>query len=125
MRKWVTEDWQFELTATEGSARSCRLGIERGNRFVFSYGCPEGICPRVMMEVLTWCEVIRCGGDFTCRGEKERYQMDLTCPCAHPLSPEGRAGQPGRSGEAPAEPSPARGLGRTGRADCHLAQGVL
>ena len=82
MKKRVTEDWQFELTATEGSARSCRLGIERGDRFVFSYGRPEGICPMAMMEVFTGCEVIRCGGDFTFRGEKERYQMDLTCPCA-------------------------------------------
>ncbi len=81
MRKWITEDWEFTLTATEGQASQCRLGIEKGDRFVFSYGCPEGICPRVMGELFTWCEVIRCGGDFTYRGEKEKYEMALRCPC--------------------------------------------
>lgn len=81
MKKWVVEDWQFELTALEGKAENCRLGIETGDKFVFSYGCPEGICPRVMNDLFTWCEVIRCGGDFTHRGEKEKYKMLITCPC--------------------------------------------
>ena len=81
MRKWVVEDWKFELTAKEGKAGKCRLGIEKGDAFSFSYECPEGICPRVMMQVYTWCEVIRCGGDFTYRGAKDKYEMDLTCPC--------------------------------------------
>ena len=81
MQKWVVEDWQFELTAIEGSASKCRIGIEKGDRFVFSYECPAGICPRVMADLFAWCEVIRCGGDFTYRGEKEKYEMDLVCPC--------------------------------------------
>ncbi len=81
MRKWVTEDWQFELTAFDGKAANCRLGIEKGDKFVFSYECPAGMCPRVMAQVYTWCEVIRCGGDFTHRGSKEKYEMDLACPC--------------------------------------------
>lgn len=81
MKKWVTEDWQFELTAVEGKAADCRLGIETGDRFIFSYECPEGICPRVMIELFTWCEVIRCGSDFTYRGQKEKYEMDMSCPC--------------------------------------------
>lgn len=81
MRKWVVEDWQFELTAFEGKAAHCRLGIEKGDKFVFSYECPAGMCPRVMTQVYTWCEVIRCGGDFTYRGVKEKYEMDLACPC--------------------------------------------
>ncbi len=81
MRKWITEDWQFELVATDGKAADCRLGIEVGDRFVFEYGCPEGICPRVMGELFTWCEVIRCGGDFTYRGARERYELDVVCPC--------------------------------------------
>lgn len=81
MQKWVTEDWKFELTVIEGKAKHCRLGLEKGDRFVFSYGCPEGICPRVMIDLFTWCEVIRCGGDFTYRGEKEKYEIDLKCPC--------------------------------------------
>lgn len=40
MQKWCTEDWQFELTATEGKAGHCRLGLEKGDKFVFSYECP-------------------------------------------------------------------------------------
>lgn len=81
MQKWVTEDWKFELEVTSGKAGHCRLGLETGDKFVFSYGCPEGICPRVMADVFTWCEVIRCGGDFTKRGEKKKYEMNLCCPC--------------------------------------------
>lgn len=79
MRKWCVEDWEFSLTVTEGKAAQCRL--ETGDRFVFSYECPGGICPRVMAEMYTWCEVIRCGGDFTHRGEAEKYEMDRLCPC--------------------------------------------
>ncbi|MBQ4599523.1 MAG: hypothetical protein IJB19_06390 [Clostridia bacterium] len=81
MKKWIVEDWEFELTAMDGKAAHCRLGIEKGDKFVFSYACPEGMCPRVMIEVFTWCEVIRCGGDFTYRGSKDKYEMDLLCPC--------------------------------------------
>ena len=61
MKKWMAEDWQFELTVTEGKAEHCRLGIEKGDRFIFSYECAAGICSRVMMEVFTWCEVIMTG----------------------------------------------------------------
>ncbi|MBS6833380.1 MAG: hypothetical protein KH216_11285 [Clostridiales bacterium] len=79
MRKWCIEDWQFELTATAGQAGHCRLGLEKRDTFVFSYACPDGMCPKTMSNVYTWCEVIRCGGDFTYRGEKEKYEMDLPC----------------------------------------------
>ena len=81
MKKWGVEDWEFELTVTDGKAANCRLGIETGDTFVFSYECPSGMCPRVMNELFTWCEVIRCGGDFTYRGMTEKYEMDLPCPC--------------------------------------------
>lgn len=59
MKKWVVEDWKFELATIDGKAGNGRLGIEKGDRFVFSYECPAGICPRVMPELVTWCEVIR------------------------------------------------------------------
>ena len=81
MKRWVVEDWAFELTAIEGIASNCRLGIEKGDRFVFSYECPAEMCPRVMIELFTWCEVIRCGGDFTFRGMRDKYEMDFQCPC--------------------------------------------
>ena len=81
MKKWVVEDWKFELTLIEGKATDCRLGFEKGDKFIFTYGCPEGMCPRVMAQVYTWCEVIRCGGDFTHRGSKDKYEMNFFCPC--------------------------------------------
>ena len=81
MKKWVVEDWEFELTAIEGKAGHCRLGLEKGDKFTFTHECPAGMCPRVMEQVYTWCEVIRCGGDFTYRGSKEKYGMNLVCPC--------------------------------------------
>jgi len=28
-----------------------------------------------MIEMFTWCEVIRCGGDFTYRVEAKKYEM--------------------------------------------------
>ena len=59
MKKWVTEDWKFELIAFEGKAANCRLGLEKGDSFVFAYECPQGMCPRVMSEIYTWCEVIK------------------------------------------------------------------
>lgn len=39
------------------------------------------MCPRVMTELFTWCEVIRCGGDFTYRGFTQKYEMEFPCPC--------------------------------------------
>jgi hypothetical protein len=68
MRKWMAEDWEFEAAVTSGIARNCRLGLEEGDRFTFQYECPA-------------CEVIRCGGDFTYRGCKEKYELDFSCPC--------------------------------------------
>ena len=79
MNKWVTEDWGFEITVTRGKAGHCRLGLQEGDKFRFEYGTPAGFCPKTTGTVYTWCEVIRCGGDFTLRGSKDRYAMDLAC----------------------------------------------
>lgn len=81
MKKWMAEDWAFEVTVTAGEAKNCRIGIEAGDVFSFQYACPADFCPRAMMEIFTWCEVVRCGGDFTYRGCREKYEMDLECPC--------------------------------------------
>lgn len=79
MQKWVTEDWEFHLKVVGGKAGHCRLGLESGDEFVFSYGCPAGMCPKTMTQVYTWCEVIRCGGDFTYRGEKNKREIFIPC----------------------------------------------
>ena len=94
MRKWIEEDWQFSVEAVLGEAKDCRVGIEKGDVFTFEYACPGGFCPRAMADIHTWCEVIRCGGDFTFRGSKEKYAMEIDCPCgcirfrlsAHPIN---------------------------------------
>lgn len=36
MNKWMTEDWKFELTAVDGRAEDCRLGIEKGDKICCS-----------------------------------------------------------------------------------------
>ena len=82
MNKWIAEDWEFELTVIEGKAKQCRQGLEKGDKFIFQYGCPADLCQRAMIELYTWCEIIRCGGDFTHRGhENEKYKLTFTCPC--------------------------------------------
>ena len=37
MKKWMAEDWEFELVVTRGMARDCRLGLETGDTFLFKY----------------------------------------------------------------------------------------
>ena len=82
MNKWIVEDWEFEITVTEGKAEQCRSGLEKGDKFTFQYEFPANFCPRALIELFTWCEVIRCGGDFTHRGyDNEKYKMDMHCPC--------------------------------------------
>ena len=81
MNKWIVEDWAFDVEVIEGEADNCRLGLERGDTFHFEYETPQGFCPRVISEIFTWCEVIRCGGNFTYRGSKEKYRIEIPCPC--------------------------------------------
>ena len=81
MQKWMAEDWEFELTVIEGKARHCRIGLEKGDKFIFQYACPADICPRVMIELYPLCMVISCGGDWTYRGCEKKYEMDMKCPC--------------------------------------------
>jgi uncharacterized repeat protein (TIGR04076 family) len=81
MNKWIVEDWAFDVEVIGGEACNCRLGLEKGDVFHFEYETPQGFCPRALTEIFTWCEVVRCGGNFTYRGAKEEYQMEIPCPC--------------------------------------------
>ena len=81
MNKWIAEDWAFEIEVIDGTARNCRLGLEKGDKFFFEYETPMGFCPKALIEIFTLCEVIRCGGDFTYRGAEEKYNIELPCPC--------------------------------------------
>ena len=81
MNKWIIEDWAFDVEVICGEAKNCRLGLEKGDLFHFEYETPQGFCPRAMAEIYTWCEVVRCGGDFTYRGAKDKYKIEIHCQC--------------------------------------------
>ena len=81
MNKWIKEEWSFRVEVTDGYAKDCRLGLEKGDFFSFEYETPQGFCPRAISEIYTYCEIIRCGGNFTYRGSKEKYSIDVSCPC--------------------------------------------
>ena len=71
MKKWLAEDWEFEITVIKGQAKACRMGLEAGDRFVCQYECPAGFCPKTMPVLHTLCEIMRCGGDYRLRGRAD------------------------------------------------------
>lgn len=79
MRKWLREDWKFTVSVTSGQAEQYRLGLETGDSFTFWYECPGGFCPKTMGILYTYCEIIRCGGNFVHRGGKDPYELDFRC----------------------------------------------
>ena len=79
MQPWIHEDWEFTLTVLDGSARSCRIGLEAGDTFTFRYALPAGICPKTVPQLHTLCEIIRCGGDFVHRGSPDPLCIDFPC----------------------------------------------
>ena len=32
VKRWVIEDWSFEMNAVDGKAADCRLSIEKGDK---------------------------------------------------------------------------------------------
>ena len=46
MKKWIVEDWEFEITVLHGEAEQCRMGLETGDQFHCTYECPAGFCPK-------------------------------------------------------------------------------
>ena len=79
MKKWVTEDWAFEITVTRGKAAQCRMGFETGDKFRCNYECPTGFCPKTMPVLHTLCEIARCGGDYKLCGSKSSHEIDFSC----------------------------------------------
>lgn len=79
MKRWIEEDWQFEITVADGDASRCRLGLETGDRFTCEYACPAGFCPKTMGTLYTLCEIIRCGGNFKLKGSTEEYAINFPC----------------------------------------------
>lgn len=54
MKRWITEDWAFEIDAVRGEERECRLGLETGDVFRCEYGCPEGLCMKSVPVLYTY-----------------------------------------------------------------------
>lgn len=77
MRKWITEDWRFTITVVE--AGGCRLGLEKGDRFTCTYGCPEGFCPKTMAVLHSLCEAARAGGDYMLLGGAAPHEIAFPC----------------------------------------------
>lgn len=77
MKKWVVEDWEFEITVIK--AEQCRMGFEVSDRFTCKYECPSGFCPKTMPILYTLCEISRCGGDYKLRGSKLSNEIDFQC----------------------------------------------
>ena len=79
MRKWIIEDWEFEITVINGRSQDCRLGFETNDKFVCQYEVPSDFCPKTISILYTLCEIIRCGGTFKAKGSKKDYEIDFPC----------------------------------------------
>ena len=79
MKPWILEDWEFTLTVMQGEAHQCRIGLEAGDTFTFTYALPAGICPKSVPQLHTLCEIIRCGGDFTHLGSSDPNSIEFSC----------------------------------------------
>ncbi len=82
MKKWYHEDWQFrfEVKEVKGGLDNCRLGLEPGDSFTCSYGCPEGFCPKSMLVAYHLMEAVRSGGDLRKLGGPGERTFCFTCP---------------------------------------------
>ncbi len=36
MNKWIKEEWRFRVEVTDGYAKDCRLGLEKGDVFLLN-----------------------------------------------------------------------------------------
>lgn len=90
MKKWLDEEYEFEVEVT-GYLRGdkpeglCRNGEEIGDKYSCTYGCPVnqdgcGICSKTMMMLYPLMEAIRSGGDLRNVGGSSKYEKDIVCP---------------------------------------------
>jgi uncharacterized repeat protein (TIGR04076 family) len=84
MKKWYPEDWRFRISVRrvgkEGRAEECRLGLEPGDTFECTYGCPADFCPTSFIKIFPTLEVLRCGGDLRNLGSSQPREIDVLCP---------------------------------------------
>ena len=90
MKKWLDEEYEFEVEVTgylrgDKTEGFCRNGEEIGDKYSCTYGCPVnqdgyGICSKTMMLLYPLMEVVRSGGDLRNVGGSETYVKDIVCP---------------------------------------------
>ena len=78
MRKWCTEDWAFELTVKEGQAGHCRLGLEKGDRFVLNMLVPPACVPKRWRRSILGARSYDAGGILHTGAAKKN--MKWICP---------------------------------------------
>ena len=90
MKKWLDEEYEFEVEVT-GYPRGdkpeglCRNGEEIGDKYSCTYGCPVnregyGICSKTMMMPYPLMEAIGSGGDLRNVGGSDKHVNDIVCP---------------------------------------------
>ncbi len=77
MCKTIPEDWTFDIEVL--SAAPCHIGLEVGDAFFCTYGCPAGFCPKTMGALYTLCEAARAGGDCRLLGGRSEHEIDFVC----------------------------------------------
>ena len=90
MKKWLDEEYEFEVEVTgylrgDRAEGLCRNGEEIGDKYFCTYGCPVneqgyGICSKTMMMLYPLMEAVRSGGDLRNVGGSDKYVKDIVCP---------------------------------------------
>ena len=90
MKKWFSEEYEFEIEVTgflRGSQTEgyCRNGEQIGDKYLCTYGCPvnqdgQGICSKVMTILFPVMEAVRSGGNLENIGGSSKYIKEIVCP---------------------------------------------
>ena len=90
MKKWYTEEYEWEIEVTgflrgDHTERYCRNGEEIGDKYTCTYGCPvnaqgQGICSKAMTVMFPIMEAVRSGGDLRNVGGDGKYSKTVVCP---------------------------------------------
>lgn len=84
MKKWYAEDWRFAIEVVrvgkENKAEQCRLGLEPGDTFEYTYETPGGFCPTSFIKLFPAMEAVRCEGDLRYLGASSAHEITCLCP---------------------------------------------
>ena len=78
IRIWK-ESVTFEVEIIEVES-ACRAAHKKGEKFVFSWNTPEGMCGEDFVGMYPVLFSLRIGGDMTLLGSEEKNTRVYTCP---------------------------------------------